>query len=103
MAPTRWLPRRKTRHEGKPPKLMAQYGKSGRRLVDECSGRRCPTATARDAGGIREGGHRKQAQAEAPSAELGTMTLSRTDARRKGRVSTRPFPHAAPSASYSTI
>ena len=34
-----------------------------------------PTAAARYAGGIREDGHRKQAQAEARSAELGTMTL----------------------------
>jgi len=54
---------------------VAQRGKSGCQLSDECGGRRTPTAAARYAGGIREGGHRKKAQEEARSAELGMMTI----------------------------
>jgi hypothetical protein len=70
-------PRRRTRHEGKPPKPMAQYGESGRRLVDECGSRRRPTATARHARGIPQSGDREKAEAEIPgSADLGKVTVS---------------------------
>jgi len=70
---------------------MAQYGKSGRRLVDECGGRRRPTATAGDVGGIPQNGHRKKAEAEITgSADLAKLTVSLLLARwypqRCGRV-----------------
>jgi hypothetical protein len=56
---------------------MAQYGKSGRRLVDECGSRRRPTATARHAGGIPQDGNREAAKAEIPgSADLAKLTVS---------------------------
>jgi hypothetical protein len=56
---------------------MAQYGKSGRRLVDECGGRRRPTATARHAGGIPQNSDREKAEAEIPgSADLAKVTVS---------------------------
>ena len=68
---------RRTRHEGKPPKPMAQYGESGRRLVDECGSRRRPTATARHAGCIPQSGNREKAEAEIPdSADLAKLTVS---------------------------
>jgi hypothetical protein len=56
---------------------MAQYGKSGRRLVDECGGRRRPTATARVVGGIPQNSDREKAEAEIPgSADLAKLTVS---------------------------
>jgi hypothetical protein len=56
---------------------MAQYGESGRRLVDECGSRRRPTATARHARGIPQSGDREKAEAEIPgSADLGKVTVS---------------------------
>jgi hypothetical protein len=56
---------------------MAQYGKSGRRVVDECGARRRPTATARHVVGIPQNGYRETAEAEIPgSADLAKVTVS---------------------------
>jgi hypothetical protein len=66
-----------TRHEGKSSEPVAQRGKSGDRLLDECGGRRLPKAAARDADGIPQNGDREKAEAEIPgSADLAKLTVS---------------------------